>query len=394
MSRRRWSLLLLLVGTSSASCLGGAADETVVSDQLEALPAVPNWTTHRAVTKVDVPSTRPAAGKFRIHAIDVGTGLSILIQGKDFTMLYDGGSGDDLAAGANNRLMAYLAASLGPSGPAACTPNGDGWPRIDRPLIKIDHVFLSHPHQDHDSLLPDVLRCYDVREVWDSGDNNNRQGYQDFLAAAVARPGVLYHNAGGHLAGEVVTVASQPITLPAGTTSFAEGDVITLGSHAKATILHVDGRVTSDENLNSIVVRVQLGTTSLLLAGDEEAGDRSPPTSPEGAVEQDLLARHSAELAVDILQVPHHGSSTSSRLPFLQATHPSVAVVSAGPKAYAGVVLPDQSVIDAISALPNGPTIIRTDANDATIMQCAPDRIGRDNAGAGGCDNWVIEVLH
>ncbi len=390
MVRTAWPLLLLLV---SASCFSGDVD-VGITDRLDDLTVGNSWTAHRATTRADVPSTRPATGKFRVHAVDVGTGLSILIQGKDFTMLYDGGSGDDLAGGANNRLMAYLAASLGPSGPAACTPNGDGWPQIARPLIKIDHVFLSHPHQDHDSLLPDVLRCYDVRHVWDSGDNNNRQGYQEFLAAAVARPGVIYHNAGGHLAGETVTVAGLPITLPAGTRSFAEGDVITLGNHAKATILHVDGSVTSDENLNSIVVRVQLGTTSLLLAGDEEAGDRSPPTSPEGAVEADLLARHSAELAVDILQVPHHGSSTSSRLPFLQATHPAVAIVSAGPKAYSGVVLPDQSIIDAITALPNGPTILRTDVNDTTIAQCAVDRIGRETTHSGGCDNWVIEVAH
>jgi beta-lactamase superfamily II metal-dependent hydrolase len=383
-----WICLASLV--LSTGCGGALEQGGIGGDQV--IESAAQWAVHRAVNTAQVPASAPKAGQFRVHAIDVGTGLSILVQGSDFTMLYDGGSNDDFASGANNRLLAYLAAALGPSGPADCTPNGDGWARADRTLIKIDHVFLSHPHQDHDSLLPDVLHCYDVREVWDSGDDNNRDGYRDFLAAAVARPGVKYHDAGGHIAGEVITVGGRAITLPPTTTAFTEGDVLHLGTKATATILHVDGRVTSDENLNSIVMRVQLGTTRLLLAGDEEAGDRSPPTSSEGAVEADLVARHTAELAVDILQVPHHGSSTSSRLQFLQAVHPAVAIVSAGPKPYAGVVLPDQNVIDAINALPNHPMLLRTDTTDATITQCAPDRIGRENASSGGCDNWIIDI--
>ena len=51
-----------------------------------------------------------AAGEasFEIHAIDVGTGLSILVRGTDFALLYDAGSNDDLARGDDNRTIAYL----------------------------------------------------------------------------------------------------------------------------------------------------------------------------------------------------------------------------------------------------------------------------------------------
>src|SRR4051812_43396861 len=34
-------------------------------------------------------STPPAAGKYRLEMIDLGSGLGILVRGHDFTMLYD-----------------------------------------------------------------------------------------------------------------------------------------------------------------------------------------------------------------------------------------------------------------------------------------------------------------
>ena len=49
----------------------------------------------RAATVSSVPTGKPAPGTWRVHMIDVGTGLAILVQGADFTMLFDGGSTDD-----------------------------------------------------------------------------------------------------------------------------------------------------------------------------------------------------------------------------------------------------------------------------------------------------------
>ncbi|MGH9256676.1 MAG: hypothetical protein ACRD3C_19120 [Vicinamibacterales bacterium] len=49
-----------------------------------------------------------------MDVVDVGTGLGILVRGPDFTLVYDGGSNDDLARGPSNRMLAYLG---GPSRP-------------------------------------------------------------------------------------------------------------------------------------------------------------------------------------------------------------------------------------------------------------------------------------
>ena len=75
----------------------------------------------------------PAPGSYRMQVIDVGTGLSVLVQGADFTLLYDAGSIDDAkhvgtsSAGNQNRLLAYLYAAVGPSGGPECVPQGDAW---------------------------------------------------------------------------------------------------------------------------------------------------------------------------------------------------------------------------------------------------------------------------
>ena len=103
-----------------------------------------------------------ASDEFTIHTVDVGTGLAVIVQGVDFTLVYDGGSSDDTARGNDNRLLAYLKA-------------------MDPSLTKIDHLILSHPHQDHVELLPDLFDKYKIRNVWDTGRNNPICGYRAFI---------------------------------------------------------------------------------------------------------------------------------------------------------------------------------------------------------------------
>lgn len=75
-----------------------------------------------------------------------------------------------------------------------------------------------------------------------------------------------------------------------------------------------DGAVGND---GSCVLRVAAAGASLLLTGDIEA---------EG--ERRLLARGPQALRADVLQVPHHGSRTSSTPPFVAAVAPRLALIS------------------------------------------------------------------
>lgn len=349
----------------------------------------------RVAARSDMVSGTPAAFNYRIHLIDVGTGLAVLVQGADFNLLFDAGSGDDNGSvgttSSTNRVLAYLFAALGPSGPAGCKPSGDTMTYAGDQLIRIDHVVMSHPHLDHGSMMDDVLKCYDVRHVWESGATNDASFYSDFLRAMAAEPQVTYHTAVVPPASHSAVVSGNTISFPAAMpwVQFSERTHVPLGMGASFTVACVDPERHPDANDNSVVLRLDLGMTSLLLVGDAESGERLPPSSPVNGIEQHLIETHPRILDVDILQVGHHGSLTSNRMAFLQAVSPQLALIGVGPKSYRGVILPDAEVITALNSL--GATIYRTDMNDGAGCPEA-DRIGVDDGHPGGCDNFIVDI--
>ncbi|MFO0550548.1 MAG: MBL fold metallo-hydrolase [Polyangiaceae bacterium] len=306
------------------------------------------------------PETKPSdddgpAPTFEITMFDVGTGLAVLVHGADFTVLYDGGSNDDRRTGADNRLVAYLALEL--AGGA-----------------RIDHLFVSHPHRDHISLLPDVFASYDVREVWLSGASSDSGASEVLRAAIDAEPSIVVREAG----------ASSP-------RGFAAGERIRLGSQATATVLSTRPDA-SDPNDASIVVRFDLGGVRALFMGDATGGvRRAPPAEPtSSSVEAELIDRASKELDSDVLVVGHHGSMTSTRARFLDAVSPTVALVSSGPMPYAKVVLPDPEIIALLES--RGARVLRTDEHDEDC-RTSPAKVGPDADGApGGCSAVTLRL--
>lgn len=333
-------------------------------------------------TLIPAETNTTTMGPFTLDAIDVGTGLAILVQGPDFALLYDGGSNDDLARGDNNRLLAFLRAAY---------PN----------LTRLDHVILSHPHRDHVELLPDVMAAYAIGDVWDAGAINDICGYRAFIDAVVTH-NLTYHSArynhGAHTLhfpndsgacyGQPRTV--RDIALHHG--HDIDEQTIDLGANAQMHFLHASAYPYPDVNRNSLVVRLDLGQHRVLLMGDAEAGARAQWSSgvPEtGSIEGMLLACCAAQLHADVLVAGHHGSRTSSRRTFLDAVQASTFIIPSGPKKYGSVRLPDQVVVDALSARGD---VYRTDRDD---LACATDssKIGPDaDNKPGGCDNIRVTL--
>jgi beta-lactamase superfamily II metal-dependent hydrolase len=343
----------------------------------------PAFVSKQASDIVACPAAAPAAGTggdFELHAIDVGTGLAVLVLGSNFTLLFDAGTNDDLGRGTDNRVIAYLNTLQ---------------PRRSR----IDHVLLSHPHRDHVELLPDVFDQLDVGSVWNSGAYNDICGYRHFLKAIADEPGVQYHTATQDAGDELIDIPpkrcygsdepQQTLTVPHH--SRIDDSAISLGQDASMRILHADGSKHGSFNENSLVVRLDLGRHRVLLMGDAEAGGRKSPTTAPAAtsIEGKLLACCAADLKADVLVVGHHGSKTSSRTAFLNAIGARLFVVSAGPTKYGSVILPD---VEVVTELEGRGDVFRTDIEDA---QCAlaPDKVGPDADGrAGGCDNVVVRL--
>lgn len=122
-------------------------------------------------------------------------------------------------------------------------------------------------------------------------------------------------------------------------------------------VLHPGGQDQHGGNASSCVLRVSAGPYALLLTGDIEA--RS---------ERELVQAR-ASLAADIAIIPHHGSLTSSSVPFIDSVYPDFAVVSAGHANRWG--FPKERVVERWEAM--GAEILNTAAAGALYFRVCED---------------------
>ncbi len=110
---------------------------------------------------------------------------------------------------------------------------------------------------------------------------------------------------------------------------------------------------TSAENNNSLVIRLEYGQASFLFTGDIEAAAET------------RLVQSSFPLESTFLQVPHHGSKTSSSEKFLQKVNSAYAVISVGQFNPFGH--PSPEVVERLNS--RGVTLFRTDLHGAVTIR-------------------------
>ena len=263
------------------------------------------------------------ATDLEVTFLDVGEGDAIVVRFPDgATMLVDGGGVADGGFDVGRRVVVPALLSLG--------------------VNRLDVVVLTHAHPDHGQGLAALLESLPVGELWEG-----------------VRPGNII--AGGFY-GELVraaSIAGVPRLLVSDGFVTKHGDVVAeiLAPPAGAAWT---GRVENDQ---SIVVRLSLGRTTMLLTGDIER-----------ATERALASRVGS---VDVLKVAHHGSRTSSDPTFVAGMAPRVAVISVGAANPWG--FPSCEALRALGRT----TVLRTDESGAVTVTTDGERIEVRTHGVG-----------
>jgi beta-lactamase superfamily II metal-dependent hydrolase len=250
----------------------------------------------------------------------------------------------------------------GPTGKTALIDAGDttkGKAVVDalkrNNIQQLDYFIATHPHPDHIGGSAEVFKAVKVLNVIDNGQApagapsptpspSNKsvsaqrsakslspkavakkppsitKFYDDYKAAVsasgaqydTARPGTKYDLGGGALL--TVLAPSEPF--------FTKDQMRTGGN---------------EPNANSIVLRLDYGSFSMLLAGDAEE-----------QTEHRLMTKE-LDLQTRVLKVGHHGSKYASSEDFLQRVKPEIAIVSCG--AWNRYGHPAQSVLDRLRAV-------------------------------------------
>ena len=216
---------------------------------------------------VNAPMTT-APGTLQVTAFDVGQGTAVLVETASHRLLYDTG--------------AYY------------TPQSDGGSRVIVPYLRargiaqLDAVVISHSDNDHSGGALSVFKAVQVARVYSS------------------------------------LPLTHALTQQAPHHQRCQDGQQWRWDGVDFTMLH-PAAVSYDSdkwkpNARSCVLKVSVGAQSVLLTGDIEA------------VQEDQLVHgaRAADLAATVLLAPHHGSATSSTLPFLQAVRPQLALFQVG----------------------------------------------------------------
>lgn len=255
--------------------------------------------------------------KLRIFFIDVGQGDSTLIITPDKkTVLIDGGGSDSFDVG-KKVLLPYL---------------------LDRRILKIDYVLISHFDTDHCGGILTIMEKVKVKNIIISEQAEHSENYERFKKLMI------------HKKIRLIEVK--------------KGDKIKIGRYSEFKILFPTSRLLSENplNNNSIVAQFNYNNFKMLFTGDIEK-----------LAEQQILKAEKAEIRADILKVAHHGSKTSSIPEFIKAVKPKIALIGVGKNNTFGH--PNQQTIKNLENIKC--RIYRTDLQGEIIIKI--DQKGRMN---------------
>ncbi|OAJ56574.1 DNA internalization-related competence protein ComEC/Rec2 [Paraburkholderia ginsengiterrae] len=225
----------------------------------------------------------PPHGSFRLTALDIGQGTSVLIETAHHTLLFDTGPGPESTHAGERVVVPFLQA---------------------QGVKALDTLVISHADSDHSGGAPAVLQAIQVHQ----------------MVAALAPSNALWAAARQRGADTLPCAAGQRWQWDGVEFAMLWPDAGPLRGrpNAHCCVLRVSAPLAGTSQTNGRVQTEPRRITALLTA------DIEAPT------ERILLSRDPAMLRAQVLVVPHHGSKTSSTEPFLDSIEPLVALFQVG----------------------------------------------------------------
>lgn len=244
------------------------------------------------------------AQEMTAHFIDVGQGDAALLEFPCGAVLIDAGAQDDFYVG---HLVDYLTKFF----ERRADLNGT-----------LDAIFVTHPHIDHNRGLRAVIEHFNIVAYIDNGHVLSRGGANAAWLRSIAKE--------AHIA--IRPVSQEEITqlpLPSGLSDSVIDSVSCSTCDPRITVLAGGWQKNSgwseqsfsNENNQSLVIRVDFGKSSFLFTGDLE--EPAIETLVSWYTDTDMLD-------VDVYQVGHHGSSNGTTVSLMSAMTPETAVISCG----------------------------------------------------------------
>ena len=212
--KRYLSLILtMMMAFALTACGSSSSTETKQSNSQDVKS---NVTVENTSKKETQPSY--TGGELKVHFLDVGQGLSVLIQSEGQTLIYDGGDRKT-----SSFVVSYLK---------------------EQHVESIDYLVSSHYDSDHMAGLIGCLKAFHVKNVISSDYVHDSQLYTSFVNAVKDKGLQMQHP--------------------------SVGTTFQLGS-ASFEILAPNSINPSDSNNNSVAVKVTNGNNSIVLTGDAES---------------------------------------------------------------------------------------------------------------------------
>jgi competence protein ComEC len=251
-----------------------------------------------SATAVMRPPGRAPTGKLTVRFLDVGQGDSaFVVFPKGATMLVDGGGEIHFNRSDENRGATEAEFIGGGFSVGEAVVSRFIW---SLGLTRVNYVLATHADADHIDGASDVIRNFRVGQSIVGHVPESDSEFNRFRRTAEQR-GVSLSAVSAGERFEIDGVRVEVLWPPR----------------------PVQAPVTSGNN-DSVVLRFVYGSVVLLLTGDIERDA------------EDRLIDSGITLRADLLKVAHHGSKTSSSEPFIDAVHPTWAVISVGERSRFG----------------------------------------------------------